>query len=246
MERESDMGSAKFTFKRYEKKYLLSREKYESLRQLLDPHIVPDEYFESTVCSIYYDNDDYHLIRYSIERPVYKEKLRLRSYNVPADGDSVFVELKKKYKGVVYKRRIRMRADEAPGYLDGSRPAPKPSQMSREIDWFLRQNKPKPKVFIACDRQAYVASDDPDLRITFDHNMRWRETELDLRAGSHGEPLVADGMVLLEIKAPGAVPLWLAHILGELDVFPTGFSKYGVCYKNNILDKYINGVITCV
>ena len=215
MERESDMGSAKFTFKRYEKKYLLSREKYESLRQLLDPHIVPDEYFESTVCSIYYDSDDYHLIRYSIERPVYK-------------------------------RRIRMRADEAPGYLDGSRPAPKPSQMSREIDWFLRQNKPKPKVFIACDRQAYVASDDPDLRITFDHNMRWRETELDLRAGSHGEPLVADGMVLLEIKAPGAVPLWLAHILGELDVFPTGFSKYGVCYKNNILDKYINGVITCV
>ena len=90
MERESDMGSAKFTFKRYEKKYLLSREKYESLRQLLDPHIVPDEYFESTVCSIYYDSDDYHLIRYSIERPVYKEKLRLRSYNVPADGDSVF------------------------------------------------------------------------------------------------------------------------------------------------------------
>ena len=107
MERESNMGSAKFTFKRYEKKYLLSREKYESLRQLLDPHIVPDEYFESTVCSIYYDSDDYHLIRYSIERPVYKEKLRLRSYNVPADGDSVFVELKKKYKGVVYKRRIR-------------------------------------------------------------------------------------------------------------------------------------------
>ena len=171
MERESDMGSAKFTFKRYEKKYLLSREKYESLRQLLDPHIVPDEYFESTVCSIYYDSDDYHLIRYSIERPVYKEKLRLRSYNVPADGDSVFVELKKKYKGVVYKRRIRMRADEAPDYLNGSIPAPKPSQMSREIDWFLRQNKPKPKVFIACDRQAYVASDDPDLRITFDHNM---------------------------------------------------------------------------
>lgn len=139
-----------------------------------------------------------------------------------------------------------MRADEAPDYLNGSIPAPKPSQMSREIDWFLRQNKPKPKVFIACDRQAYVASDDPDLRITFDHNMRWRETELDLRAGSHGEPLAADGMVLLEIKAPGAVPLWLAHILGELDVFPTGFSKYGVCYRDNILEKYINGVITCV
>ena len=99
-------------------------------------------------------------------------------------------------------------------------------------------------MFIACDRQAYVASDSPDLRITFDHNMRWRETELDLRAGSHGEPLVADGMVLLEIKVPGAVPLWLAHILGELDVFPTGFSKYGSCYKSGLVQKYFDGVIT--
>ncbi len=243
---ESEMGSAKFTFKRYEKKYLLSREKYEALRRLIDGHIVPDEYFESTVCSIYYDSDDYHLIRYSIERPVYKEKLRVRSYNVPEDADAVFVELKKKYKGIVYKRRVRMRADEAPEYLAGHIPAPRENQMSHEIDWFLRQNKPTPKVFIACDRQAYVASDDPELRITFDHNMRWRETELDLRAGSHGEPLVDDDMVLMEIKIPGSAPLWLAHILAELDIFPTGFSKYGVCYRDNILDKYINGVITCV
>lgn len=240
------MGSVRVTFKRYEKKYLLSREKYEALRQRIDAHIVPDEYFESTVCSIYYDTDGYDLIRRSIEAPVYKEKLRLRSYNVPSDDSGVFVELKKKYHGIVYKRRILMRADVAPDYLAGRIPAPEPCQVSREIDWFLRQHSPVPAAFIACDRQAYVAADDPDLRITFDRNMRWRETELDLRLGSHGEPLTGDGNVLMEIKLPGAAPLWLSHIMCELDIFPTGFSKYGVCYKNNILDKYINGVITCV
>ena len=239
------MGS-QMVFQRYEIKFLLTRKQKECILKAIEPYMELDAYGRSTIRNIYYDTDNYRLVRKSLEKPVYKEKLRVRSYGVPSGGDRVFVELKKKYKGVVYKRRIRMRADEAPDYLNGSIPAPKPSQMSREIDWFLRQNKPKPKVFIACDRQAYVASDNPDLRITFDHNMRWRETELDLRAGSHGEPLAADGMVLLEIKAPGAVPLWLAHILGELDVFPTGFSKYGVCYRDNILEKYINGVITCV
>ena len=121
-----------------------------------------------------------------------------------------------------------------------------PSQITREIDWFLHENQPAPKVFIACDRAAYVAKDNPELRITFDHNIRWRETELDLCAGSHGEPVIAPGQVLMEIKIPGAAPLWLAHMLSELALFPTGFSKYGSCYKTALLEKYFNGVISCV
>ena len=114
------MGETKLTFKRYEKKYLLSPERYAALRQQLDEHIVPDVYFKSTVCSIYYDSDDYQLIRHSIEGPVYKEKLRVRSYNVPGPDDTVFVELKKKYKGIVYKRRVTMSA-------------------ARAADWFFRR-----------------------------------------------------------------------------------------------------------
>ena len=143
------MGETKLTFKRYEKKYLLSPERYAALRQQLDEHIVPDVYFKSTVCSIYYDSDDYQLIRHSIEGPVYKEKLRVRSYNVPGPDDTVFVELKKKYKGIVYKRRVTMSAARAADYLVGKCPPPEVSQITREIDWFLHENQPAPKVFMA-------------------------------------------------------------------------------------------------
>ncbi len=237
------MKDTVLTFKRYEKKYLLSAEKYRALRARLDEYIKPDRYFQSTVCSIYYDTDDYELIRHSIEKPVYKEKLRLRSYNVPGPEGTVFVELKKKFKGIVYKRRVTMTAREAMAYLSGRAPAPVESQTSRELDWVLKSYALSPKIFIACDRSAYVAVDDENLRITFDEDIRWRDTELDLTLGDHGKAVLDGGQVLMEIKIPGASPMWLAHLLSELEIFPTGFSKYGTCYTNEILDKYINGVI---
>lgn len=240
------MGETKLTFKRLEKKYLLSREQYEKLRAAIADRIVPDEYPVSLVCSLYYDTDDYSLIRHSIEAPVYKEKLRVRSYGVPDGNGEVFVELKKKFKGMVFKRRVAMSARDAAAYLAGEAPPPENSQMIRELDWFLRENKVRPKAFIACDRLAFVARDDPELRITFDENLRWREDELDLTRGSGGESLLPPGQVLMEIKIPGAAPLWLAHTLSELAVFPTTFSKYGNCYKNHILGEYFNGVIVCV
>lgn len=237
------MGETKLTFKRYEKKYLLSPEVYARLRQRLDPYIEPDEYFQSTVCSVYYDSADYRLIRHSIEAPVYKEKLRLRSYNVPGPEDTVFVELKKKYKGVVYKRRVGMTARQAEDYLAGQAPAPEDSQMIREIDWFLKMNRPMPKAFIACDREAWRSKEDPELRVTFDKNIRWRETELELTAGCRGEPLLEPGQVLMEVKIPGAAPLWLAHMFSDLALYPTSFSKYGTCYRDNILKELTDGVI---
>ena len=199
------MEEAKLTFKRYEKKYLLTREQYERLWQSLSAYIEPDEYFKSTVCSVYYDTPDYALIRRSLDKPVYKEKLRLRSYNVPGEDDMVFLELKKKYKGIVYKRRAMLRAREAGEYLAGLRPAPNGGQVMREIDWFLRQNKVAPRAFIACDRAAYRGAENHELRITFDRDIRWRETELDLTRGSDGRPLLRDGQVLMEIKMRAVV-----------------------------------------
>ena len=234
------------TFKRYEKKYLLGARKFELLWERLREHLVPDLFHRSTVCSIYYDSDDFSLIRHSLEKPVYKEKLRLRSYNVPGPDGEVFVELKKKYKGVVYKRRVRMSAAEAERYLAGqSRPA-EDGQILREIDFFLQTHEVSPKAFIACEREAWVDREEPELRITFDRNLRWRDTDLHLSSGSGGEPLLPDGEVLMEIKIPGAAPLWLAHLLSELEIFPTSFSKYGTCYRQDLLEKYFNGVIVCV
>ena len=234
------------TFKRYEKKYLLSARKFELLWERLREHLVPDLFHRSTVCSIYYDSDDFSLIRHSLEKPVYKEKLRLRSYNVPGPDGEVFVELKKKYKGVVYKRRVRMSAVEAERYLAGQSRPTEDGQILREIDFFLQTHEVSPKAFIACEREAWVDREEPELRITFDRNLRWRDTDLHLTAGSGGEPLLPDGEVLMEIKIPGAAPLWLAHLLSELEIFPTSFSKYGTCYRQDLLEKYFNGVIVCV
>ena len=240
------MQETTLTFKRYEKKYLLSARKYELLWDRLREHLVPDRFHRSTVCSIYYDSDDYSLIRHSLEQPVYKEKLRLRSYNVPGPDGEVFVELKKKYKGVVYKRRVRMSAVEAERYLGGQSRPSEDGQILREIDFFLQTHDVSPKVYIACEREAWVDREEPELRITFDRNLRWRDTDLHLTAGSEGAPLLPDGEVLMEIKIPEAAPLWLAHLLSELEIFPTSFSKYGTCYRQDLLEKYFNGVIVCV
>lgn len=237
------MKKTKFTFQRYEKKYLLSREKYLALWRELEAQVEPDIFFQSTVCSMYYDWADFRLIRHSLEKPVYKEKLRLRSYNVPGPEDQVFVELKKKFQGVVYKRRVALPAVEAEAWLAGRTPAPDQSQISREIDWFLKTNPVSPRVLIACDRRAYVAREDKELRVTFDSSIRWRETELSLTAGDQGQELLADGQVLMEIKLPEAAPLWLAGMLSRLEIFPQGFSKYGQCYEKELAEKYFDGVM---
>ncbi len=237
------MKETQLSFKRYEKKYLLSREKYGELWPQLEPLLMPDEFFQSTVLSLYYDWDDFRLIRSSIEQPVYKEKLRLRSYNVPGDEGEVFVELKKKYKGIVYKRRVRMTERQAEEYLAGRRASPTNDQISREIDWFLKTNPVQPKVLIACDRKAYVGREEPGLRLTFDSSIRWRDTQLRLTDGDHGQELLEDGQVLLEIKMPESAPLWLAELLSRLEIFPRSFSKYGQCYKNELIEKYFDGVM---
>ena len=244
------MGETKLSFKRYEKKYLLTAEGYARLMAHMADYIEPDEYHRSTVCSIYYDGDDFRLIRHSIDAPIYKEKLRVRSYNPSGPDSEAFVELKKKYKGIVYKRRVVMTARQAEAWLAGAAAPPEDSQMAREIQWFLHENKPRPKVLIACDRTSWRAREDAELRITFDEHIRWRDRELDFAAGSAGEPLLPDGEVLMELKIPGAAPLWLAHLLSEQALYPTSFSKYGVCYKNHLLQEYmqeyIKGEMICV
>ena len=237
------MKETQLSFKRYEKKYLLSREKYLELWSQLESRLMPDQFFQSTVMSLYYDWDDFRLIRSSIEQPVYKEKLRLRSYDVPGEESPVFVELKKKYKGIVYKRRVRMTEREAEDYLSGRAAAPAEDQISREIDWFLKTNQVQPKVLIACDRKAYVGREEPGLRLTFDSSIRWRDTQLRLTEGDHGRELLEDGQVLLEIKMPESAPLWLAELLSSLEIFPRSFSKYGQCYKNQLIEKYFDGVM---
>lgn len=227
-------------FKRYEKKYMLTQEQQENLMKQLLPYIKEDKFGRYTICNIYYDTDDWELIRQSIQKPVYKEKLRVRSYGVPGDEDKAFIEIKKKYKGIVYKRRITAQAkDVEPILTDGSSFEIKKSdeQIRNEILWFQSFYRTQPRIFIGYDRQAFAGIQDSGLRITFDTNIRWRDEELDLRCGDYGQPVLPGEQVLMEIKMPGACPLWLAHILNDSGIYPTSFSKYGTCYKRFIISR---------
>ena len=221
-------------FKRIEKKYLLSETQYEALFRRIGPHLEPDEYGRSTVMSLYLDTPDYRIIRNSIEAVDYKEKLRLRSYGMALPDSTVFLEIKKKFDGVVYKRRTGMSLAEAERYLRlGIKPFG--SQIMSEIDWAMRQyGRPKPKMMIACEREAWYDEEHPDLRLTFDRNMRCRESELSLRHSSAGIALLPEHAVLLEIKTAGAMPLWLSQTLDAVGILPGSFSKYGAAYARKI------------
>jgi len=227
------------SFKRYEKKYMLTRLQYRQLVERMTDHMEPDIYGKSTNCNIYYDTDNWELVRNSIEKPVYKEKLRVRSYGVPKNGDPVFVELKKKYKDIVYKRRITVPAELSERFLTGKLSFYPTKyvdrQIGNEIEWFQKLHKATPKVYIAYDRTSYAGIEDPELRITFDQNIRFREYALDLRKGDFGEKILPDENILMEVKIPGTTPLWLVHLLSELGIRPASFSKYGTYYKENIL-----------
>ena len=227
-------------FKRYEKKYMLTQEQQENLMKQLLPYIKEDKFGRYTICNIYYDTEGWELIRQSIQKPVYKEKLRVRSYGVPGDEDKAFIEIKKKYKGIVYKRRITAQAkDVEPILTGGSSFEIKKSdeQIRNEILWFQSFYRTQPRIFIGYDRQAFAGIQDSGLRITFDTNIRWRDEELDLRCGDYGQPVLPGEQVLMEIKMPGTCPLWLAHILNDSSIYPTSFSKYGTCYKNFIISR---------
>lgn len=224
-------------FKRYEKKFFLTPQQYHSFVQSMKEYVSEDAYARYTICNIYYDTDDYRLIRASIEKPVYKEKLRVRSYGVPKADDHVFVELKKKYEGVVYKRRLTVSPGLVEPLLKGLRCSETNEQISKEIAYFQSFYRLKPKAFIAYERQAFHGNENPDLRITFDTNLRYRLTELDLRAGDDGDPILNHNKILMEIKIPGTCPLWLSRILNELHIYSSSFSKYGTCYREHILKQ---------
>ena len=201
-------------------------------------HVAADEHPQYSLCNIYYDTDDWRLIRKSIEKPVYKEKLRIRSYGIPQNGDKVFVELKKKFSGVVYKRRIALPAEDAfPLDIKDERLQDSKSvQTKNEIEWFLKLYNAYPRMFIGYDREAYSGITDSGLRITFDTNMRFRTDRLDLRCGDEKvSPILKNDGILCEIKIPGACPIWLCRLLSESRAFPISFSKYGTCYRDHIL-----------
>jgi hypothetical protein len=232
-------------FNRHECKYLLTNETYEKIIPIINKYMEPDECNKNncfyTISNLYYDTHDNHLIRNSLAKPKYKEKLRLRAYGVPLVEDKVFLEIKKKVDGVVNKRRTKLILNEAYDFVNtGEKPGIKKymnNQVVNEIEYFLKAYDLDPKLYLAYDRKAYFGINNRDLRITFDTNIRTRRYDLRLESGDYGDRLLNDDIWLMEVKAEKSIPIWLVKLLSEYKIYRRSFSKYGTEYKTMLKNK---------
>lgn len=220
-------------FRRKEVKYLLTQDQYHAVWEILEGRMFPDKYGKQTIRSIYYDTPDFRLIRRSLQKPVFKEKLRVRTYGPLGGKAPCFAEIKKKFHGIVYKRRIAYSGDPLPEAMPGPIESPANEITRRElIAMFDHYPGLAPACFIGYERMACAGAD--DLRITFDENLRFRTDRLGLQDSIDGQPILAPGFVVMEVKYPGGSPLWLAEAFSKHSIFPKSMSKYGMAFTNNI------------
>ena len=236
-------------FKRYEIKYMITEAQKERILRAMEPYMEPDRFGRSTIRNIYFDTDDYILARHSIAKPAFKEKLRIRSYSRAEADSTVFVELKRKFDHVVYKRRLGMPETDAMMWMAGAvndqireEASEESPQVAAEIGCFLDTYKGiRPAVYLSYDREAYrmkpgagAADGGGDFRVTFDENILARDYDLSLESEAYGKSLLEDGKVLMELKCSGGIPLWMVRTLSELRVYKTSFSKYGTAYQTMV------------
>ena len=217
--------------KRYEMKFILTKEQLVFLKDALKDHMVIDQYGKTSIASIYYDTPDYRLIRRSIEKPSYKEKIRLRSYGLIKNGKPAYLEIKRKCEGIVYKRRVETSEDEVARFLNKEIDDISEGQIAKEMVYFrdLYQTL-EPKIMIAYDRTSYKEIVG-DIRLTIDENPRYRAYDLNLHTSMDGTPLLEMGSAILEIKVQQEMPLWLTNILSKGKIYKTTFSKVGEAFK---------------
>ncbi|WP_027093509.1 polyphosphate polymerase domain-containing protein [Cohnella thermotolerans] len=233
-------------FNRYENKYLMDTKAFYGIYNRLMEYMEPDAYNKDdkfySISNLYYDTERHTLVRDSLSRPKYKEKLRIRAYGVPAPDAKVYLELKKKVFGLVNKRRTALKLHEAYEFVRTGRPPEYREGMNKqvigEIEYFLSRYELQPMVYLAYDRIAMFCKGNRDLRITFDTNIRSRRYDLKLESGDYGEQLLDRGQWLMEVKAEKTIPVWLAKMLSEHRMYRTSFSKYGNEYKKSI--RYAN------
>ena len=224
-------------FERNELKFLVSKDQLNKFLNIVNEYMDKEKYYQSTIRNIYYDTDNFYLIRNSIEKPEYKEKFRVRAYKQVSANDEVFVEIKKKYRKTVFKRREVMTYNEARLFLD-EHIVPNDLRITKEIDYAINYYKDlKPAIFLAYDRIAYISKDDTKLRITFDSNITWRDYDIDLSKEVYGNKLLSDDLLVMEVKTTLGLPRWLLDFLGENRIYKQSFSKYGNVYLEILKNK---------
>lgn len=224
--------NAQSKFERSEQKYLMTKCQMRMLKQLMAEYMVPDTYGATTIGNLYYDTADYRLIRRSLEKPIYKEKLRVRSYGLAKENAQVYVELKKKYEGIVYKRRLSLRNKDVPAFFSGAVSLAGAGQIVDEIDYFRRYyGHLVPAMAIYYYREAYFDRFDSSFRVTFDTDIVYRTEQLTLEVGAYGEQVLSIEQVLMEVKTVSGLPIWLTQFLTSEGLYKISFSKYGCAYQ---------------
>lgn len=221
-------------FRRVEKKYIVTKQQYLFLKQIIKDKMIEDEYGKSTICNIYFDTENYDLIRHSISKPIFKDKIRLRSYNIPKLDSQVYLEMKRKYNGIVGKRRIKLTLKEFYEYMNSKNTICN-SQIKRELDYYFNFFKLKPTMFLSYKRRAFYDKENRDFRLTFDSEILARDYDLKLEKGIYGSNIFEKDKYIMEIKTLGAIPIWFVKVLNQLKISPCGFSKYGEAYTQLIL-----------
>ena len=231
-------------FHRFEKKFILTHEQYAEIAQTLCARMKIDDNNKSGdmyhVRSLYYDTPHNSLISEALSTPRYKEKVRLRAYGKPQRDDIVFVEIKKKVNGVGSKRRIELPLNDAYMFLDcGRLPCSyedDKAQVMREIYAILSRNgmNLRPSALISYSRLALDGLEDKGLRITFDSDLRGQTHDLLLESEDRGTPIIDSEHVVMEVKAPAALPLWLTRQLSHRQTFARKFSKYRAIYQKTL------------
>lgn len=227
------------SFKRYERKYLIDKATAQSFLSLISSRLSYDAFCvggkKYRIYNIYFDTDDFAIIRESVSKPAFKEKARFRAYDNYAETGKGFLEIKRKINGVVVKRRIALSEPDAIDFVkSGILPHDAECQMSRELDRYFKCNDVSPKAYISYDRMAFFCADDNNIRVTFDDNILYRTQNVSIEAGDGGVALLPPDLCILELKFAEAMPLWLANALSECRIYPHSFSKYGNVYKQII------------
>lgn len=228
------------TFKRYEKKYFLTRYQKDELEKILSSHMEKDRFCQANeyylIRNVYYDNDENTLLRLSTNKPIFKEKLRLRKYGEFGDGkDSYFLEMKRKYNGLVYKRRVTLTKNEVDDFINNNVIPNKDNfqdkQILKELEYMKSKYAVEPKTFVVYKRTAYFDVSDHNFRLTFDYDIRTRHQSFDFDDDSYERQLLDNDTFLMEVKISDATPLWFARALSELKIYPASFSKVGQDYR---------------
>lgn len=226
-------------FQRVEEKYMVTKKQKDELLKRMSDYIEKDKYFISNIYNIYFDTENSDIIAYSISKPAFKDKFRIRSYGLPKLEDDIFLEIKVKYKGVVGKRRTTMKLKDFYKMIDTNNFEDNNKELSNdqilnEFKYYYKYYKLRPAIFVAYDRESYKGIQDEGLRITFDKNLRSRRENLKLENDEKNLKFFKEEKYLVEIKTLNSLPLWLTRILSDLDIMPISFSKYGKIYESEI------------